>query len=281
MPIYDQAYKPWEGTLVPKPKTWWVIARTGVRLLWQKWLIVLLIFSSFPFAVRAVQIYLNSRVGEDSRLESLSKQLEINPGFFEAFLKGQSFLLILVLVIAGAGLIARDREFRALSLYFSRPVDFWDYVSGKFLILTFYAGLITLAPALLLFVIQLFLTSDATFLKTYYWIPFAMSGAFAVTVAVLGSLMLAVSAIAGSRSAAILFFALIWFPEIMRNILTRIPNAGYFSVSADLRQILSFFLGTERPYEFSTLGAALALAAFVAASIAVLKLRIRPTEVVK
>jgi ABC-type transport system involved in multi-copper enzyme maturation permease subunit len=281
VPIYDQAYKPWEGTLVPKPKTWWVIARTGVRLLWQKWLIVLLIFSSFPFAVRAVQIYINSRMGEDSKLESLAKQLEINAGFFEGFLKGQSFLLILVLVIAGAGLIARDREFRALSLYFSRPVDFWDYVGGKFLVLAFYAGLITLAPALLLFVIQLFLTSDATFIKEYFWIPFAVTGAFAVTIAVLGSLMLAVSAIAGSRSAAILFFAVIWFPEIMRNILTRIPSVGYYSVSADLRQILSLFLGTERPYEFSPVGAAVALVVFLVVSIAVLKLRIRPTEVVK
>jgi len=281
VPIYDQAYKPWEGAFVTKPGTWWVIARTGVRTVWQKWLILLLIFSSFPFAVRAVQIYLNSRIGGDSQFESIAKQLEIHGGFFEGFLKGQGFMLVLVLVIAGAGLIARDRESRALSLYFSRPVEFRDYVGGKFLILAFYAGLITLVPALLLFVIQLFLTGDASFFREFYWIPFSILGAFAVSVAVLGGMMLAVSAAAGSRSAAVVFFAVLWFPEIIRNILSRIPAAGYFSVGANLRQILSVFFGTERPYDFSTAGAAGALAVYLGISLAVLRLRIRPTEVIR
>lgn len=280
MPIYDQAYKPWEGTLIEKPKTWWVIARTGIRVLWQKWLVVLLVASSFPFAVRAVQIYLNSRVGSDDKFKEFSKYIEVNPGFFEGFLKGQSFLLALLLVIVGAGLIAQDRRFRALQIYFSKPINFWDYVGGKFLILVAYAGLITIVPALLLFVIQLMLTPDTTFLSQYYWIPFSVLGAFIVSVTVLGSMMLALSSVVSARPAAVLFFALIWFPEIMRNILSRIPEAGFFSVSASLRQILSLFLGTERPYDFSTYGAAVGLVLTTAICLGVLAARIRPTEVV-
>ncbi|MBN1895085.1 hypothetical protein JW906_11345 [bacterium] len=281
MPVYDQNYRPWEGRLLEKPRTWWVIARTGIRLLWQRWMIALLFFASFPFIVRTVQIYFMNRVGDASKLGDLGKNLDIDAGFFQGFLKNQEFILLLILVTAGAGLIANDRRFKALQIYFSRPVSFPDYICGKWLILAFYGGLATCIPALLLFIIQWLLSGSEAFLRQFFWIPFSVLG-FSVTVLlVLGGLMLLLSSISSARGAAVLFFAVIWFGEILRKILIRIPELGLLSLQANLRQVGSVFFGTERPFEFSAVWAAVVLAAFVAGCILALRMRVRPTEVVK
>lgn len=280
MPIYDQAYKPWEGRLLPKPRAWWVIAKTGIRLMWQKWIIVLLVFASFPFAVRAVQIYFMNRVGDASRLGDFADKLEINPGFFEGFMKGQTFLFLLLLAIIGAGLVANDRRFKALQIYFSKPLSFWDYVGGKLMILAFYSGLITAAPALLLFLIQVLLSGDAAFLSRYFWIPFSVLAVWAVAVTVLGGLILALSASVSNSAAAILFFAVLLFTDIVKNILSRIPNVGLLSIGADLQQVASVLFGNPRPHDFSPVSAWIVLIVVIGACLLILRIRLRPTEVV-
>lgn len=280
VPIYDQAYKPWEGQLLPNPKAWWVIAKTGIRLMWQKWIIVLLVFASFPFAVRAVQIYFMNRVGDSSKLGDIADQLQIDAGFFEGFLKGQTFLFLLILAIIGSGLIANDRRFKALQIYFSKPLSFWDYVSGKLMILAFYSALITAAPALLLFLIQVLLSGDAAFLHRYYWIPFSIVAVWAIAVVVLGGLILTLSASVGSSPAAILFFAVLWFSDIVRNILSRLPNVGLASIGADLQQVTAVLFGNPRPHEFSSFAACAVLVGVTGGCLVLLRLRLRPTEVV-
>ncbi|NQT23974.1 hypothetical protein HQ585_01330 [candidate division KSB1 bacterium] len=281
MPIYDQAYKPWEGQLLPNPKAWWVIAKTGIRLMWQKWVIVLLVFSSFPFAVRGVQIYLMNRVGDSSQLGDFTDKLEINPGFFEGFLKGQTFLFLLILAIIGAGLIANDRRFKALQIYFSKPLSFWDYVGGKMLVLAFYSALITVVPAILLFIIQLLLSGDSTFLVDYYWIPFSILAIWMISVLVLGGLILTLSASVNNSAAAILFFAILMFSDIIRKILSRIPDVGLASIGADIQQVTAVLFGNPRPHDFSPYGAWIALLLVVGICLLILRLRLRPTEVVK
>ena len=61
MPVYEETYRGWAGTLTPRPRTWWIIARTGVRLQWRKGMIFLLLISILPFVVRAFQIYASTR----------------------------------------------------------------------------------------------------------------------------------------------------------------------------------------------------------------------------
>jgi len=281
VPIYDQAYKPWEGQLLPKPKAWWVIAKTGIRLMWQKWIIVLLVFSTFPFAVRAVQIYLMNRVGDtSSQFGDLADKLQIDSGFFEGFLKGQTFLFLLILAIVGAGLIANDRRFKALQIYFSKPLSFWDYLGGKMMILAFYTGLITAVPALLLFLIQFLLSGDPGFLSDYFWIPFSVIAVCLIAVLVLGGLILTLSASVNNSAAAILFFAILWFSDIVRKILSRIPDVGLASIGADIQQVSAVLFGNPRPHDFSPIGAWIALVLVSGGCLLILRLRLRPTEVV-
>lgn len=282
MPIYEEGYHTWHGQLESKPWTWWVITKTGIKLLWRKGMIILLLLASIPFFVRAVQIYLVTRFGETGEIARALRDFQINPEFFNSFLQGQTFFLVLVLILSGASLIANDRKYKALPIYFSKPVSFWDYVVGKFLIVGFYGCLVTLVPSLLLFLIRVALARDAAFLKEYFWIPFSLLGYVVIVLIVLGGLILCLSSAArGTRSAAILFFALLTFPDLFRQILSRIPEIGIVSMSADIRQVGSLMFGLARPYYFSVWLAWIALIAVVGLCIGVLRVKVRPTEVVR
>ena len=282
MPIYEETYHSWDGRLEDRPLTWWLIARTGVRLLWKKSMFFLLFVSYIPFYARAVQIYLVTRMGDQVRISDLTDRFQVNPKFFVDFLNGQYFFFLLILILVGAGLIANDKKFKAFSIYFSKPVGFWDYVGGKWMILGFYGSLVTLVPGLLLFLMRVLLAQDSVFLKTHFWILPALIGFVLIQLLVLGGGVLAVSSAAkGSRSAAIFFFVLIMFPEAFRQFLYRIPEVGLVSMNADLRQLSAFLFGLEPPHDFSVVLAWLALIVVAGLSVAVLKKKVRPTEVVR
>jgi len=192
------------------------------------------------------------------------------------------FFVFLILIFAGAGLIANDRKFNALSIYFSKPVSFWDYIGGKFLVISFYGGLITFIPSIILFFMQVVLSKNTIFLKTYFWIPFSLFGYTLLILCTLGGLMLALSSISkGTRSAAIFFFAILTFPESFRSILSRVPNIGLISLNADLRQIAAVLFGLEAPFDFSVWFALCVLLIVILGSFFILRVRVKPTEVIR
>ena len=282
MPIYEETYRSWHGQLVAMPRTWWVIAKTGVRLLWKKWMIILLMAAFGSMIGHGIYIYFVTRGLEQTGVSQMMSGFRINPGFFEGFIQRHWLLLIIVLLLAGAGIIANDRKFKALTIYFSKPVGFWDYTLGKFCVLGFYGCLVTLLPALLLFLFRVLLATDASYLKQYYWIPFSITGYSLLIILTLGSLLLAISASArGTRSAAILFFGFIYFPDLLRQILSRIPEVGLIALNADLQQTGSLLFKLERPFRFSVVWAFVALLAVVLLSFIVLRAKVKPTEVVR
>ncbi|MFO7890507.1 MAG: ABC transporter permease subunit [bacterium] len=285
MPIYKETYRNWYGRLKENPLTWWVIGKTGIRLVMRKskaLMILLFIASSIPFFVKAVQIYLVSRVGESSQIMQGLGGLKINTDFFAGFLQGQMFFAILVIILTGAGLIAQERKYKALSVYFSKPVTFWDYVGGKFLVISFYGSLVTLLPGLILFFIKALLSNDLTFLKTYYWIPLSMLAYVIVIITALGGLILALSSAAkGTGSAAVVFIVILMFPDILSKILSRIPEIGIFSIQSSLKQTGAFFFGIELPYDFAVHWGIVMLVGVVVLSYILLQRKIKPTEVIK
>ena len=282
MPIYEESYSPWYGELKSQPQTWWVIARTGIRLLWKKWMIVLVLLSYIPFFVRAVQIYLMTRFGDKIEIAKTVKGLQINARFFHEFLQSQAFFLLLIFIVAGAGLIANDRKFKALFIYFSRPVNFWDYIIGKFTIVGFYGALITLVPGLLLFLIRILLARDASFFNKYFWIPFSITGYVLIVLFTMGGLILALSATSrNATSAAIFFFSLITFPDVLQKILYKIHGIGLISLNADLKQVGSLLFGLRYPFHFSVWLGFAVLIGIVLISLVVLRIKVKPTEVVR
>jgi hypothetical protein len=281
MPIYEQVYRSWQGHAISKVPAWFVIGRTGIRLLWKKSMILLLLLSSIPFFFRAGQIYMVTRFDHTVDMLDESGQFAIDANFFLSFIKGQMFILILVMILAGAGIIANDRKFKALSLYFSKPLGFVDYIAGKFMVVSFYGGLVTFVPALLLFLVKVLISNDTVFLSAYFWIPISLIVYSALILITMGGMVLAVSASArGARSAAIMFFVVMTLPDLFRRVLTRLPETGLISITANLQQAGSLLLMTGPEHEYSRMLSLLVLTFVIALSLVVLIRKVRPVEVV-
>ncbi|MBN1780469.1 ABC transporter permease [bacterium] len=280
MPVFDMNYRPWKGRLLPVPRAWYVIAKTHVRLRWKRGVIALLILAAFPFLVRALQILAMTRLQDFDLLSQFAKDLEIDAKFFKDFMLGQSFWFILMIYLTGAGLIANDQKYRANYLYFSKPVTYWDYIAGKFMTVGFFGSVITFVPGLILFLLQVLLAENASFLRSFFWIPFAIIGLGLIALLVFGSLILALSALFSGRSAGIFFFAILLFPDIVRKILSGIPEVGLFSLAANIKQVAAAIFGLELPYEYPVWEAGLVLLGCVLLCLGVLRWRVRPSEVV-
>ncbi len=282
MPIHEESYAVWEGAILERPRTWLVIARTGIRLVWRKLLAILLFAAAIPFIVRAVQIYIVSRLEDQPAAQDIARAIQIDAGFFMTFMKQQTLILLVIIALCGAGLIANDRRYRALPLYFARPLNFWDYVAGKFLIIAFYGAFVTIVPALLLFVLEMLLTGETGFFAAYYWIPLSIVGMGMLMLIVLGGVTLAASAGArGTRSAVIALFALIYIPQLLAEILSGLRDVGWISINTNIEQVAAALFDTGNPHAYSTGIGFIVLAAIVAACVGVLRLRIKPTEIVK
>jgi len=161
-------------------------------------------------------------------------------------------------------------------------VNFWDYIIGKFTIVGFYGALITLVPGLLLFMVRILLARDAVFFNKYFWIPFSITGYVFLVLVTMGGLILALSAASRSAtSAAIFFFSLITFPNILQKILYKIHGIGLISLNANLKQVSSQMFGLEHPFHFSVWLGFVVLVGIVLLSIGILRIKVRPTEVVQ
>jgi len=282
MPIHEESYLSWEGSILEKPRTWLVIARTGIRLAWKKVVAGVLFAATVPFLVRTVQIYLASQIPDEGDLAMLDSVIKVDATLFMNFMRDQLFILFIILAYCGAGLIANDRKYKALSLYFSRPVGFWDYVIGKFLVIFFYGSIVTIVPGLMLFVVQLFVTKEAGFFADYYWLPLSIIAQGVLILIVLGGFMLALSAWArGVRSVIASFFALIAIPAFIVELFQRYQDIGWIAITRNLRQLSELLYGRGAPYRYPVWAAVLSALVVVALSIAVLRWRIKPTEVVK
>ncbi len=282
MPIHEASYLSWDGAVRERPRTWLVIARTGIRLAWKKVMAGIIFAATIPFLVRAVQIYLASQIPDEGDLAVLDSVIRIDETLFMDFMRDQLMILFIILAYCGGGLIANDRKHKALSLYFSRPVDFRDYVIGKFLVIFFYGSVITIAPALLLFVAQLLVTKEPGFFAEYYWIPFSIIAQGVLIMTVLGLFMLALSSWArGVRSAIVSFFAMLAIPAFIVELFQRYHDVGWIAITRNLRQLSEPLYGRGIPYKYPLWAAVLSAAAVVALSAAILRWKIKPTEVVK
>ncbi len=281
MPIYEQVYKSRQGMTAATVPAWWIIGRTGIRLSWKKSMVLLLLVSSIPLLFRAVQVYMATKLDVAVDLTGEAGAPLIDAGYFLGFIGGQMFLLIMAMILAGAGLVVNDRKFKALPLYFSKPLDFRDYVSGKFMVIYFYGSLLTLIPSMLLFLIMVLTSRDLAFLKSCYWVPFALIIFTSVILVTMGAVILAVSSAArGARSASIFFFVAMTIPDLFRRVIPGVPGIGLFSITADLQQVGAFVFKRELPFEFPAYWSAGVLAAVIIISYVVIRKRVKPEEVV-
>lgn len=287
--VREKGYTHWDGRLVERRFPWLPIARTGVRLTFRKKAFKFFFaFAFLPPFVALGGIYVSERL-EDFKaiVQSNRALLNIDPRYFQAFLTNPSvlFSLLVVLVFAGAGLIAEDLRHSALQLYFARPLRKKDYVLGKMSVVAFFVLVLVALPWLLLVVFKLIFAGSLAFLVQYPWLPLSIAAYAALLTVFFGCyVMLLSSSSRNTRYVVVLIFGVYYFSDVLSEILKGIfrdPHTALFSLRANLQQAGAFLFGQKLPHDFAAGWSFLVLAAVCGLAAVVLHRRIRSVEVIK
>jgi len=163
MPIYDQSYAHWKGRLEGRVFRWLPIMLNGIRLVFKRKLMLLLIgvaLIPFMFRLGMVILYHNLDSLPENPPEHFGEEIRATGNFYYLFLtREQVFGVIVMCLFMGAPLVARDMRVGAMEVYFAKPITVGEYLLGKGGVVVSYVFLVTLVPALLLYAISIGVSS--------------------------------------------------------------------------------------------------------------------------
>jgi ABC-2 type transport system permease protein len=250
LPIHNLGYREWNGELESSSTRWTVIAEIGIRRAWQTaWLRRMIFFAWVPAVGLGCMIFLFERAAENGgdaarmfndilrllttgadrasreqfALDTVSSQLQANVEslaeqrhqFWTSLLmvllrRSQVFLLIPMVGLIAPPLISQDVRSRGFLLYFSRPLSQFQYIIGKAATLILYLSLITVLPALLLYVFGVLLSPDLSIVRYTWDLPLRSIAASMLIIVPCTCLSLMFSSVTTeSRYAAFAWFA-VW-----------------------------------------------------------------------
>jgi len=278
VPIHDQSYRRYAGVRTPPGRSWTVIASAGIKaMLAKRKFLGLLIVAWLPFVVRAVQLYLAANFPQMSVISP-------SPGTFRQFLDQQGVFTFFITIFTGAGLISNDLRANALQIYLSKPVGRLEYVAGKFTVLAFFLLLVTWLPATLLLFVQVVFAGSVAFVAANLYLLPAILIATCVETTVVALVMLALSSLSKSaRFVGVMYAGVFFFTAALHGVVqaaTRESGFCWMSLRASLQNVGDLIFRVPPRSDTPAWGAALALAATVAASAWILERRVRGVEVV-
>jgi ABC-2 type transport system permease protein len=240
MPLHDVGYRAWDGGRV-RGAAAAVIAGTGLRLAWKsRWLRRVVIFAWSPALLFAIAFFAFEQAVEQGRVgpglastASADEFADAGKALAELFggpIRGpavepirrqvwsrlllifmrapQAVLLAIVIGLVAPPLISRDLRARAWLFYFTRPLTRWGYLFGKAGTLVALVALITVLPALALWVVGVAVSPSLRVALATWDMPLRIVAASAVLAAPTVLLALAYSSLtAESRLAAFAWFA--------------------------------------------------------------------------
>lgn len=211
MPIFDQGYQHWQGPLSSRTWRWLTIARHGVRVQRNNRILrLLLLLAWLPALALIGAMVLWGLVERQSAgvLAVIGKMLPPDvlqdPHAFRAtvwtlaysfFFKVEMFFIMLLVTIAGPGLISRDLRFNALPLYFARPLTRLDYFLGKLGVIGALVASVAVGPAVFAYVVGVCFCLDLSVVKDTYSVLLASVAYGLVITLSAGTLMLALSSL--------------------------------------------------------------------------------------
>lgn len=229
MPIFDQGYQHWSGTLSSQAWRWLAVARHGVRVgMKNRVLRFALLIAWLPALALAFMICLWSLHERGSELitpllpmlrfldpqiiaEPLNYRVEVWTLFYDYFLLTELRLSMILILIVGPGLISQDLRFNALPLYLSRPVRRIDYFVGKFGVVAYFLGMVLIVPSIIAYVLGLLFSLDLTIIRDTFPLLLSALGYGALMTLSAGTLILALSALTRNSRYVALFWLAIWF----------------------------------------------------------------------
>jgi ABC-type transport system involved in multi-copper enzyme maturation permease subunit len=248
MPIFDQGYQHWEGPLSGHGWRWLAIAQHGVRVQLKNRILRLLFLVAWLPAIAliaAVAIWGLVEQGNQSVLPLVSffpPAMLRDPVayrgaawtlFYFVFFGVQMWFIMLLVIIAGPGLISRDLRFNALPLYFARPMTRLDYFLGKLGVIAALVAAVAVAPAVFAYLVGVCFSGDTTVIKdTYHLLLGSIAYGLVITLSA-GTLMLALSSLTPRSLYVGIAFAGIWIVSMsVSGIMNGIYQAHRFRTFA-------------------------------------------------
>lgn len=222
MPIFDQGYQHWNGQLSSQLWRWWAVTRNGVRMQFRSKLTRFFLVACFGPALGLATFMILWSLFEQGNsyikpmLAFLPKELTDVPQeyrlamwtlAFHFFFMVQFFLLMILVLLVGPGLISKDLRFNALPLYLSRPLRRWEYFLGKLGVIIFFVLLVTAAPAVFAWLLGILFSLKLSIIVEVLPLLWGSLLVCLIIAVVYGLWMLALSSL--SRNSR--YVALMWF----------------------------------------------------------------------
>ncbi len=242
--VYESGYRGWSGLRAPSWNRWSVISAVGISRAWKSnWLKRMVFFSCLPAMWFGIGFYLWEQAAQSSEWKMFVTPALRSPFFrrnspspvFEAvttafanndfssgrhavwawllqtfFRYPQAVFLVLIVGLVAPPLISQDIRSRAFLLYFSRPLTRTEYLLGKLGTLWAFLGLISVGPALVLYVMGVFLSPNLNVVVATWDLPLRIIAASIVLILPTSALALCLSSMTQeSRYAGFSWFA-IW-----------------------------------------------------------------------
>lgn len=216
MPIFEQGYRPYLGPIRRGSRARaiaWESFRPRMR--WWVWLLAFG-FAWWPWIVVAGVAYFALVGGMTQPGGGFSEPDTAFPyrghalptSFVQALLAGSGthFWTILnvafsfsgpvvLAAVSCAGILASDRRTGALQIYLSRPVRRLDYLLGKTMTVCAFSLIVTLLPALALWIECAALQSSFDYVRSTWWVPLSVTLACAIYTSWVAALVLLVSSL--------------------------------------------------------------------------------------
>jgi ABC-type transport system involved in multi-copper enzyme maturation permease subunit len=222
MPIFDQGYQHWQGTLSGHGWRWLAVTRHGVRALSKNWIVRLLMFVAWVPAIALVAALttwglLEQQVDSILRIVQgiLPAEIVTDPKAYRSaiwtvaysyFFKAELICTLFLVLIVGPNLVSRDLRFNAFPLYFSRPLRRIDYFLGKLGVIGFFLAATSIVPAVGAYLLGVGFSLDLGVVRdTHHLLWAGLLYGLIVTLSA-GTLMLALS----SLSRRSIYVGLAW-----------------------------------------------------------------------
>lgn len=229
MPIFDQGYQHWSGTLSGHAWRWLAIARRGVRVgLTNRLLRVVMLVAWMPAIALAFVLCLWGLIEQKSELVAPLAQMlpflvpdlladprafrvEIWTLCFSYFMWIELYFSMVLILLVGPNLISQDLRYNALPLYFSRPLRRIDYFLGKLGVIAAFLAMVIVVPSLTAYVLGLLFSLDLSIVRDTFGLLMASIAYGLVITLSAGLLVLALSSLSRNSRYIALFWLAIWF----------------------------------------------------------------------
>jgi ABC-2 type transport system permease protein len=239
VPIFDQGYQHWKGPLAGHAWRWLAIARHGVRVqLKSKIVWGLLILAWLPAVALVAAVAVWGLVEQKSAgvlslvsgLPFIPPDMLLDPRAYRTsawsiayfyFFFVEMYIIMLLVVVTGPGLISRDLRFNALPLYFARPLTRLDYFMGKLGVIGALVAGVAIAPALLAYIVGICFSFDLGVVKDTYRVLLGSAAYGIIITLAVGTVMLALSSLSRrSLYVGLMWFGMWWISAAVAGILT-------------------------------------------------------------